>query len=248
MRYNTQDRGSYVAGKRTPFPGGLEYADDIMIMFLQGSTQVDALAHIWYDETTYNGYSADTTVGGLSRASVLPLANRGIVGRAVLVDIARYRNVDALDRGEEFTLDEMLDAARSQDLTIHPHDVLLVRTGWIPMFYEKGAAEFYRPPFEEPGLLYEPKVAKWFHEQEIVGWGTDTIGNELSVQPETLIRGSALHAALMRNLGVIFIEMLWLEELAKECAADGRYEFFFVCSPLKIHGATGSPVNPIAIR
>jgi len=36
--------------------------------------------------------------------------------------------------------------------------------------------------------------------------------------------------------------------LAKECAADKRYEFMFVAPALPITGGVGSPVNPLAIK
>lgn len=57
-----------------------------------------------------------------------------------------------------------------------------------------------------------------------------------------------LHNALMRNLGVAFTEICDLESLAADCAADGTYEFFYVAAPLKIHQATGAPVNPVVIK
>jgi kynurenine formamidase len=57
-----------------------------------------------------------------------------------------------------------------------------------------------------------------------------------------------LHAALLRNLGVIFNEIDWLSDLAEDCAKDGQYTFLFVGSPLKVVGGAGSPVNPIVIK
>ncbi|WP_373807754.1 class I adenylate-forming enzyme family protein, partial [Delftia acidovorans] len=63
------------------FPGGLHYADDKLDAFLQGSTQYDALGHVWYGGRIWNGYDARTTVGGLDKASVEALGARGIVGR-----------------------------------------------------------------------------------------------------------------------------------------------------------------------
>ena len=69
----------------------------------------------------------------------------------------------------------------------------------------------------------------------------------MTVQPEHG-ENSALHGALMRNLGVVFTEMLWLEELAAACETDGRHSFLYVSAPLKIVGASGSPTNPVAIR
>ena len=58
---------------------------------------------------------------------------------------------------------------------------------------------------------------------------------------------SALHGALMRNLGVVFTEMLWLEDLAADCAASGRWTFLYAAAPLKVVGASAAPTNPVAV-
>ena len=52
----------------------------------------------------------------------------------------------------------------------------------------------------------------------------------------------------MRNLGVVFTEMLWLEALATDCASDGQYAFLYAAAPLKVFGASGAPTNPVAIK
>jgi hypothetical protein len=57
-----------------------------------------------------------------------------------------------------------------------------------------------------------------------------------------------LHAALIRNLGVVFTEITWLEDLAEACARAGRYSFLYVAAPLKVVHGAGAPVNPIVIR
>jgi len=69
-RYQVLDEGHFNCGKGPVFPGGLHYADDVMSAYLQGSTQYDALGHVWYDGKLYNGYDAMSTVGGLSKVSV----------------------------------------------------------------------------------------------------------------------------------------------------------------------------------
>ena len=88
---------------------------------------------------------------------------------------------------------------------------------------------------------------QWFHEMEIPNLVTDTIANEVTTDPDTGV-ALTLHNALMRNLGIALTEICDLEELAAACAADGRWDFLYVAAPLKIHRATGSPVNPVAIR
>jgi kynurenine formamidase len=241
------DKGQYISGKSQPLPGGLEFADDHLSMFTQGSTQFDALGHVWHGDKIYNGYDAKTTIGGLDKASVLPLAERTASGHAVLLDVARWRNKPRLGRGELITLKDVLDCAAYQKVKIQKHDILLIRTGWLQMFYDEGPAKFYEPPFIEPGLTFSRELIQWFHETEIPLLGTDTVANEVTVDPNTGI-ALPLHCALMVNLGVVFNEMLSLEALADDCAKDGRYNFFYTAAPLKIHRGTGAPVNPIVIK
>ncbi|APR77420.1 Hypothetical protein A7982_02767 [Minicystis rosea] len=247
VKLMTQDKSSYVSGKLQPLPGGLEYADDYVTMFLQGSTQFDGLGHTWYDGKLYNGFDASTTMSGLEKASVLPLAEHTATGHAVLLDVPRHRGKARLAKAEQITLQDLLACAKAQGITIQKRDILLIRTGWLSVFYEEGAATFYDPPFVEPGLVYSRELVEWFHEMEIPLLGTDTIANEITVDPNNGIV-LPLHSALMRNLGVVFNEILWLEELAKECASDGRYSFFYTAAPLKVFRGTGAPVNPIVIK
>src|SRR5215470_6070083 len=85
----THDEGFYISGRSQPFPGGLKYSDDVIVMFPQGTTQYDALGHAWYGDKLYNGYDSKTTIGGLQKCSVQPLGEKGIAGRGILIDAAR---------------------------------------------------------------------------------------------------------------------------------------------------------------
>jgi len=246
QRMNVLDKGHWLAGKGPAFPGGIEYADDFLACYLQGSTQYDALGHTWYDDELWNGYDARTTIGGLAKASVLPLAERGIVGRGILLDVARWRGKECLERGETFTHQDLLACARQQGSEIRPRDVLVVRTGWIGSFYRRSREEFFKD-FLEPGLTYSPELVRWFQEMEIPNLVTDTMANEVTFDPETGI-AIPLHAALMRNLGVTLTEIAWLDDLAADCAADRQYDFLYAAAPLKVVGGTGAPVNPLAIK
>jgi len=243
----TQDEGHYLSGKLKPVPGGLEYADDYVTMFLQGTTQFDALGHTWYDGQLWNGYDAKTTMGGMGKASVLPIAERGAVGSAILLDMARYRGKDSLEGGETFGWEDLLDCAQTQGIQIEKHDILLIRTGWLKVFYDKGRDAFYQTPFNEPGLTYSKELVQWFHEMEIPVLATDTIANETTIEPETGVV-LPLHAALMRNLGVALNEILWLEPLAEDCAEDRQYRFLYAGAPLKVYRGTCAPVNPVVIK
>lgn len=227
------------------YPGGLHYADDKINAFLQGSTQYDALGHVWYGGKIWNGFDARTTIGGLDKASVEPIAERGVVGRGVLLDMARYRGKTNLDAAETFTHEDLLACAVSQGVEIRPRDILVVRTNFLQLFFELGD-KFYEG-FCEPGLVYSPELVRWFQEMEIPNLVTDTIANEVTTDPNNGV-ALVLHNALMRNLGITLTEIADLEALAGDCADDGQYEFLYVAAPLKVHRGSGSPVNPVAIK
>lgn len=246
VRTSVMDEGFWARGEVAETSDGHHYADDTIDMFLQGSTQYDALGHLWYDGRIWNGYSADTTIGRLDKASVYPIGDRGVVGRGVLIDMARFRGRAFLEPAETFTHLDLLEAAQAQNVTIEKRDILVVRTGWMKRFYAVSSAEFYAD-FHEPGLTYSRELVEWFQQMEIPNLVTDLIGNETSVHPGTDIE-VPLHCALMRNLGVVFTEICWLEDLADACAEDGRWTFLFSAAPLKVVGASGAPVNPVAIR
>lgn len=242
------DQDAFAPGGIGPsFPGGLRASDDKATMFLQGSSQYDALGHAWYDDRIWNDVdAASTNGGGMSWASIMPIAEHGVVGHGVLIDMARHRGKEWLDKGETFTHHDLEEAAAAQGVAIEQRDVLLIRTGWLKYFYAVSNEEFYEG-FIEPGLTYSRELVEWFQRKEIPNLVTDTIANEVTYDPESGV-ALPLHAALLRNLGLSMAEIIWLDDLADACAADGRWDFLYTAAPLKIHEATGAPVNPVAIR
>ena len=240
------DKASYVRGDLPSLPGGAEFADDKIEMFLQGSTQFDALGHVWYDDQLWNGYPASTTNGGMKQASILPIAERGVVGRGVLLDMARFRGKDYLDKGELLGLGDILGCAEQQGVVIEKHDILCLRLGFLQLLHVQGPEVFYKD-FLEPGLTYSPELVDWFHRMEIPCLSTDTISNETEFDPNIGVQ-IPLHCALMRNLGIAFNEICNFEALAADCAADRQWDFLYAAAPLKVAEATGSPVNVLAMK
>src|SRR5947209_7171346 len=97
-------------GQGQNFPGGFHYADDYIFMPLQGASQWDALAHVFYDDQLYNGFPASAVgLAGAEHCSIDRMA-KGIAGRGVLLDIAGMKGVDWLDQGTVITPND-LDAA-----------------------------------------------------------------------------------------------------------------------------------------
>ena len=244
--YMDRDEGHYESGKEAS-RNDAHGAENVVHMPLHGTTHVDAPGHVWYDGELYNGFDAGTTKGGLDRAAIDGVGEHGILGRGVLLDVARYRGIDALAAGERITVDELTACAEAQGVDLQRRDVPLIRTGWLEQYYDEDGADIYDGPFREPGLTYSDALVEWFHEMEIPAFGTDTIANEQTISGET---GTPipLHPALLRDQGVLFVEMLKLDDLANACTADDRYAFLFVATPLKIVRATASPVNPLAVR
>jgi kynurenine formamidase len=239
------DESSWDGDGAPQFPGGLHYADDKISAFLQGSTQYDALGHVWYGGQLWNGYDARTTVGGLDKASVAPIAERGIVGRGILLDIARFRGKENLDKAETFTHEDLAACAEAQGVKIEKRDILVIRTNFLKLFFDQGE-KFYEG-FCEPGLVYRPELVHWFQDMEIPNLVTDTIANEVTTDPNNGI-ALPLHCALMRNLGVALTEICDLEKLAAHSAEDHQYTFLYTAAPLKVNQASGSPVNPLVIK
>lgn len=238
------DDSSWDDGSRAQVSGGMRYADDTIETFLQASTQYDALGHVWYDDQLYNGYSARTTVGGLQKASVEPIARHGVIGSAVLLDVPRHLGVEALEPGYRISLDLVHEVAEAQGSPINSRDILVLRTNYLSAYYID-PDEFWKT-FDEPGLQYSPALVEWFHSQDIPNLVTDTIANEPLVDEASGAK-LVLHNALMRNLGVLFTELCDLEALARACEEANRWRFLYLAAPIRIHQAAGSPVNPLAV-
>lgn len=246
MLMHYRDWSHYQAGRCEPLPGGVASVDDGVFVSSHGTTHIDALGHIIADGVMWDGHDAAEASVRLTWASVAPLGNAGVFGRAVLADVARYRGEDPLDRRHHVTLAELLATLAAQGTEARPGDVVLLRTGSLRRYYESGAEEYFRD-YSEPGLSYEPELIDWFADGRISGLGSDTLANELPESP-TIDAGYPLHRYLLRNLGVLFHEALWLEDLAAHCAADHRWEGLYIAAPLKIIGGSASPVNPLFVK
>jgi len=88
-----------------------------------------------------------------------------------------------------------------------------------------------------------PDVAGFAKERDIAAIAADNL--TLEVFPA---KAQTLHMPLLHELGVYIGEIFWLEDLAADCAADGRYEFFLAAQPLNLTRAVASPINPVAIK
>ena len=203
-------------------------------------TQLDGLGHVGVrmsgDDYLYNGLKLSEigTPYGLTRLGIEktgPFFTRG-----VLLDVARYKKTERLGIGYEITAADLEGAAREQGITVRPGDAVLIHTGHGSLWmvdnesYGNGA----------PGIGIE--AAAWLAERKIALVGADTWGTEVAPSPRS---GAVMdvHQYLIVRHGIYNVENLDLAPLVSR----GVHEFAFILSPLKLKGATGSPVNPIAV-
>ncbi|MDQ1465960.1 MAG: hypothetical protein QOH10_375 [Actinomycetota bacterium] len=229
-------------GRAAAFP----VSDDYVVMALQASTQIDGFGHVGGDGTLYNGFWAGlvTASNGARRLGIHRLAN-GIVGRAVLLDVARHLGVDHLEPGFPIGPDELDGAAAAQDVSVGPGDIVLVHTGHIAWKTRLAPTDPLARSRHEPGISI--RAIPWLHDLDVAMIATDTAACQV-VPPEGGDEFLTWHVAALRDLGLLVGELFDLEELAADCATDGISEGFFVAAPMPVVGASGSPLNPIVIK
>jgi kynurenine formamidase len=219
-------------------------ADDWIVMPLQCITQWDSLAHVFYEGKMYNGYDATlVTSSGAAKNSIDKTKDK-IVGRGVLLDVARYKGVKALEPGYAITVDDLDGTAAAQGVEVQSGDILLTRTGHMSRYLDKGNWDFFDLD-ESPGVSVY--TAPWMYAKEIAAIGSDTYAVEVRPSELPPFR-SPFHCCAIPNMGLTLGEIFYLEELAADCAEDGRYTFLLVAPPLPVTNAVGTPINPYAMK
>ncbi len=241
--------------------GGIGFSDDLIIMHQQYSTQWDGFPHVGYDGKLYNDVpSSVVTTMGTQKHSIHLWADK-IVTRGVLLDLAKYKDQEFLEKGYIITSEDLQGAAKMEGVEINSGDCLLIRTGWIAQLLkqrwpmrEKWGEYNEVLEFGEPGVGYD--AAQWLHKKEVACIAVDNIGVEPfpfdPIAIEKLLPKDPkiypMHVEFLVNMGMPIGELFDFEVLARDCAEDGQYDFMFVATPLRIVGGAGSPLSPVAIK
>jgi kynurenine formamidase len=224
--------------------GPMRFNDDLIIMPLQAGTQWDALSHVYYDEKMYNGFpSAAVTSFGATKNSIDQVDQKGITSRGVLLDVAHHRGVPHLPPNTAISPEELDEVAKAEGVSVGSGDIVLVRTGWWATFLADRDGEAWTAG--SPGVSW--RCAEWLHRNECAAIACDNIAVEVSGAEVDGVM-LAFHLLCIRDMGLMLGEMWDLEALSKDCAADGVYEFQLIAPPLRVTGAVGSPINPIALK
>ena len=220
---------------------GLSFAEDMMYFSGQhGAPTIDAIGHIGHDGKLFGGLPAEQNEApnGLLALGIEHYPKERFINRAVLLDVARFKNVDALPPGEEITAADLEATARAQGVEVRAGDSVLIRTGY-GRYFEKDKAKYmgYRPG---PG----EGAAKWLAEKKVFLTGDDQLTYEVYPQKGTVF---PVHRILIADNGIYIVENFNLEELSDVLAARKNYEFVLVLNPIRLRGMTGSPLNAFAL-
>jgi len=219
-------------------------SDDWIVMPLQCVTQWDSLAHIFDSGQMYNGYSADlVTSSGAAKNSIDKTKDK-IVGRGVLLDVARHKKAEFLPPGYAITVEDLEACAAAERAEVRSGDILLVRTGHMSKYLKKGSWDHFDLD-DFPGVSVW--ATPWLHAKQIAAIASDNYAVEVRPSELPPFR-NPFHVVAIPNMGLTLGEIFYLDELAADCSADGRWEFLLVAPPLPVTRAVGTPINPYALK
>jgi kynurenine formamidase len=243
LAYRTP-QGLRVAGEEPWGPGneaGLGYMSEIVSGTTHTGSHIDARAHMTIGEDDrWFGGSARSDLGDFGPLKGDASEFEPIWTRGLLYDVPGFRGVEYLGRGEPVTVDELLAVGDEQGIAEPAAgDAVLVRTGYMRHWPDAERMALHRGPGPDVS------VGRWLTKRGVLATGSDTETYEVQPAPDpgTPANPQPVHTHLLIEHGVYIMESLDLEELAR----DRVYEFLFVALPLKIRGATGSMIDPVAV-
>lgn len=216
----------------------------------------------------YNGYQAGTDVSGpvdyddegdvhdcsnggphpsfATSLGIENMAAHGMQGRGVLVDL--YRRFGPAR--QLIGLDELQSVMQADGTIVEPGDMLVLRTGFSELIVEMDGTP-------DAGVLHNACSVLNGRDARLLQWLTDSgisalCADNYAVEayPAVAIAGKKsilpLHHHCLFKLGVPLGELWYLKALAEWLHAHGRSRFMLTAPPLRLPGAVGSPVTPIA--
>ena len=250
-------------------------SDDLVILYTQYSTQWDSFAHVGSEfdvdgngtasPVYYNGYRAgqdihgpaDITGAGLDSISqestssagplgVDSLAATGIQSRGVLIDIANHYGTERTVIGYA----ELKSIMDKDNITVEPGDILVLHTG-----FAQKVLDFNGNP--DPEVLHNFAAVLNGRDQDLLDWistsGVAAIAADnyaVELYPAREVEGPhstlPLHEHCLFKLGIPLGELWELGTLARLLRERERSTFLLTAPPLRLPGAIGSPVTPVA--
>lgn len=229
-----------------PYPDDIDgfcASDDKVTTSLQAATHWDALSHVSSGGVMYNGVPAGSvTDAGTTKLGIENVTT--LVGRGVLLDIARALGQDALTDTHAVTAADLDAACELGKVTVEPGDIVLMRTGKMTQFLA-GAVPEYCGVTGCPGPSLQS--AEWFRDHDVAAVATDNYQFEVfpSEREDAVL---PVHIVHLVDMGMTQGQNWNLEALAADCADDGRYTVFLSASPEPFTHAVSGLVHPVAIK
>jgi len=211
------------------------YSGDAISMYTHCGTHIDTLNHFGYRGRIWNGFTVKDCLGRRHWTVCGAEKQPPIIARGVLLDVAAAKGMAMLPEEYGITPDDLEITARRQGTRLELGDVVIIRTGRMTVWPDR---EKYMG--NNPGLSLAG--AQWLVEQGAMVIGADNLTLEQlpSAEPDNYL---PVHCYLFAVAGVPIMEVVWTEELAQE----QLYEFAFLGAGLKLRGATGAPMRPVAL-
>lgn len=196
-----------------------------------GLTHLDAVAHMPIEGRVYpdRPFTESVTAGGVVHGSTTAFAD-GLLTRGVLLDLAPDGR---LPEGHAITAADLDDAERRGGTRLEPGDALVVRSGWTVDWNAAAPA---------PGVTVD--AVAWMQRRDVSLYAGD-VGD--TFPPLDTDMPMPLHMVGLARLGMPLIDGAEVEPLAAVCRELGRSTFLLVVAPPRLRGATGVPVNPLAV-
>lgn len=256
--------------KHSIFGSSPHHRDDCIDSFyLQSGSQIDGLRHFRHPVHGFYNYAADSSiVPGDPTLGVNRMADHGIVGRGVVIDLEHYLTAKGRRLnyavGDPISVRLIDEVAEAQGIEFCSGDILLLRTGWLKYYF--GLSDEERAAFPQsmcsPGLVQSYDTLAWIWDHQFSVCACDNFGLEcfppVADSPFTLEvkdvpdvhprHAGMMHASMIALLGLTIGEQWNLEDLATDCAGDGVWECFVAVKALNLTGGVGSPANAFALK
>jgi kynurenine formamidase len=230
--------------------------DDMVTLYTQYSTQWDSLCHIGslFDANAdgeaevvyYNGFPAASNVGS-SPLGIEHMAASGVQGRGVLLDLARHVGNERV----KVNYKQLMHWIKEDGVSIEEGDMLCLHTGFAQYVLDTGS-DIEKASLEKVGAVLDgtdPLLLQWIDQSGISALIADNVAIEqgvTSVKKDHKGPLMPLHEQCLFKLGIHIGEMWHLSPLAAWLREHDRSRFLLTAPPLRLPGAVGSPVTPVA--
>jgi len=213
----------------------VSYSGDAISMYTHTGTHIDALNHFGYNGRIFNGFTHQQHLGSRAWRKAGADKHPPIIARGIMLDVAALHGVDVLPPSYGIGEADLSGCLKHQGTQLRPGDVVLVRTGRMRLWPDRDTYLPLPPGLNREGAEFLAKAGAI-----MVGADNHSLEQGPSADPENW---QVVHTYLLAEAGVPILEIANLEELA----GDRVHEFVFMGACIRLRGATGAPMRPIAM-